>query len=372
MLQSSIPNRLVNSLRARMNTLRHNMRLAARWRGDRPSVYFHDVTGHGIWRTYSTHPPLRYAPYVIAELCHRLNRLPVRPWKTHVVEAEHVLYTAPGDMADWRRVVDNRAELSRLLGHERCKTLLTFSAGLVEHCKHYVHPHLWPKLDYVYPAYPSQPECERLEDAPFTILIIASRFSDKGIPEALRAHEILRRRHGAAVQTILVSQAIPRGYRLPEGVTHFNTPKMSEGLKARLYRSADVLLAPCYSETVACFTEAYAFGVPVITTRIHHGDEFVREGITGYLVDAPLFPYSDGFGVRWAGWEEFLSDLEIRRERGELDNVVDQVVDRLEGMVTGRADMAAMRGAARQFHAAQFSPEVRNRKLLRIYAEALE
>jgi len=43
------------------------------------------------------------------------------------------------------------------------------------------------------------------------------------------------------------------------------------------------------------------FGVrrSCITTRIHHGEDFVREGDDGYMVDPPFFAYSDGLGTRW-------------------------------------------------------------------------
>ena len=169
-----------------------------------------------------------------------------------------------------------------------------------------------------------------------------------------------------------MSQAVPPGYHVPEGVIHYDVPRMSEDLKAKLYKASDVLLIPCYGETAACFTEAYAFGVPVVTTRIHHGDEFVRDGITGFLLDAPIYPYQEGYGRRWETSEEFMADLDAMRERGELDKVVADVVDRLEVMISGETDVAAMRREARRFHAERFSPEVRNHKLLQIYQAALQ
>jgi len=367
---------------------RHNLRAAATWRGDNPRVYLHNahsfVRSHSIWRTYITHPPLRYAPYPIADLYHWINPYPIAELyryahtvprclrKPNIFEIEHVFMLVGGDVEDWHYIANSQEVINQRVGLEHCHTVFTFSAGLVEHFKQFVQPEFWSKLDYVYPAYPAQPEQERTGLQPFTMLVIASRFSDKGIPEAMRAYEVLRARHGAGVRMLLVSQAVPTGYRLPEGVVHYDTPRMDEDLKSQLYQAADVLLLPCYSETAACFPEAYAFGVPVVTTRIHHGDEFVREGVTGYLLRTPAFPYSEGFGSRWKSWKNFLSDLEAMRERGELHGIVDDMVDRLEVMIRGGIDVASMRRAARAFHAEQFSPEARNRKLLFLYAAALE
>ncbi len=93
--------------------------------------------------------------------------------------------------------------------------MVTFSSGLVEHLKTFVSPDLWPKLDYVYPAYPLQPEYSRPSGEPFTVLTIASRFSDKGVPEALKAYGILRERHGERVRMRLICQDVPQGYPLP-------------------------------------------------------------------------------------------------------------------------------------------------------------
>jgi glycosyltransferase involved in cell wall biosynthesis len=243
---------------------------------------------------------------------------------------------------------------------------------LVEHFKSFLPADLWWKLDYAYPAFPVQAAYQKVESDTFTILLIASRFSDKGVPEALRAFEILRQRHGENVQLNLVCQTVPQNYKLPQGVRHYNVPWLTPELKTQLYRTADVLFLPCYSETAACFTEAYAFGVPVVTTRIHHGDEYVRDGQTGFLLDAPLFIYSDGFGRCWKTTWEFLDDVQARRERGAFEGVVEQAVDRLESMISGKVDLPAMRRAARAFHGERFSPEARNRKLHAIYQAALE
>ena len=170
---------------------------------------------------------------------------------------------------------------------------------------------------------------------------------------------------------MLVSQAIPVGYRLPEGVEHYDTPRMSDQLKKQVYQSAHVLFIPCYSDTTVCAIEACAFGVPTVTTRIHHGDEFVQEGATGYLINPPVFSYSEHYGMRWKTWEEFLADLDVMRERGDLRMVVEQSVDRLEALISGGVNLDAMSRAARALHAERFSPEVRNRKLLRVYEAAL-
>ena len=137
------------------------------------------------------------------------------------------------------------------------------------------------------------------------------------------------------------------------------------------YRSADVLLVPAYSETIGNFTEACAFGLPTVATRLHHGDDFVREGESGYLIDSPVSAYCDELGTRWKGWTGFWAEIERMRESGQLAGVVQDLVDRLELMLSGDVDIDQLRRGARQLHAERFSPKARNRRLKAVYARAL-
>jgi glycosyltransferase involved in cell wall biosynthesis len=144
---------------------------------------------------------------------------------------------------------------------------------------------------------------------------------------------------------------------------------MTPALKAELYRASDVLLLPNYGETVACFPEAYAFGVPVITTRIHHGGEFVRDGETGFLIDTPIYAFSEKLGREWPRAEDFLAELDQMRSRGALQPVVDQIVDRVETLIRDTSRTEPMRAAARQFYYDHFTPALRNERLRQLYSE---
>lgn len=345
---------------------------------------------HNVWATYYTHP-LPYSPYAEAKLMHWINWTPpddrnyivlsppesahiryIRmpgPARPYVTEVEHALALS-GNISDWPHCLASIDYINNILSRDICRIAFTITGGLMEHSKRYVRPELWHKLDYLYPAYPAQPEVER-SSGPFTILVIASRFYDKGVPEALNAFRVLRTRHGAAVRMNLVSQDVPAGYELPVGVTLHNVPRMSPEFKSEMYRTADVLFLPVYSDTGACFPEAYAFGVPVVSTRIHNGDEFVQQGETGFLIDPPFFSYSEGYGTRWRTWHDFQEFCEQQSHSGALQMVIEQSVEYLEKMISGQVDMQAMRQAARRLHRERFSPEARNAKLRQIYNRAL-
>lgn len=127
---------------------------------------------------------------------------------------------------------------------------MTFSPGCVQHFRRFLHPDTWEKLDYAVPACPFQSEVGRSDLEVFTLLTVGNRISDKGIPEVLRAYEVLRQRHGSKVRMLLVSNRVPRNWHLPEGVVLYDTPRMSPGLKAAVYRSADVLVELSYIDSL--------------------------------------------------------------------------------------------------------------------------
>jgi len=284
---------------------------------------------------------------------------------------EHWCYLTRAKAFEWALALSEHRRAEVRVRADECKAVLACSKGLLEHFRRFLTPEVWPKLDYVFPACPSQPEIEASRDEAFTILTIANRLSDKGIPEALRALEILRKRHGPRVRMVLVSNAVPHDRSLPEGLAVYETFRMSDELRAGVYRSADVLVELTYTDSLTCLIEACAFGVPSVATRIHHGDDFVREGQSGYLIDPPLFAYSDEYGTRWRRWADFMAELEVVREGGGLDGVVEDVVDRLDLMLSADGDIDRLRGGARRLHAECFSPQVRNAKLNAIYARAL-
>jgi glycosyltransferase involved in cell wall biosynthesis len=202
---------------------------------------------------------------------------------------------------------------------------------------------------------------------PFTVLVIGSRFYDKGVPIALKVFEILRQRYPGRVQMLLVCDAVPSGYPIPDGVTLYTQRPLPDTLKANLYCRSHVLFLPVLSDSFGCFPEAYAYGTPVVTTRIHHGDEAVRPGITGFLVDPPFYSYSDDYGIRWKEWEEFVTYCRDSYEQGAFDGLVEQSVDCIDRMIRGDVDLQAMSTAAQAFQREVFAVEARNRKLRQIY-----
>lgn len=346
-------------------------RLAINWAlAGSPRVYHptaYAPTCHPSHKVFFAYPPVRYTLYPLADICHFWNSVPDWNEKPFVVEFEHVLALA-GNISVMQHGLSRIAQIQRIIADDRCRVALTLSRGLMEHSKRYISDATQhKKFDYAYQCYPTQTPRVMDLQGPFTILTIARRFYDKGVPVAIRVLGILRERYGDDVRMLLVCNAIPPGYPIPEGVTVYTDARLSDALKRELYCTSHVLFLPVLSDTFGCFPEAYAYGTPVVTTRIHHGDETVREGITGFLVDPPFFLYSDVYGSRWKVWEEFLAECKKAFELGDFNDLIEQSVDRLERMLLGEVDLRAMSAVAQEFHREVFSIDVRNRRLRQVY-----
>lgn len=361
--------------------LRADIRTLGSWPDGGQRVALRNYHTHPAFWTYRTDPPVRYVPSGLAELDHWINFMPEHAgpgefWSTrrgrrrgrrpHILEVDHWLWLTNVNVFDWEGIVAQREAANARLRHDACVAVITLSGGLVRHSQQFLAEDVWSKLEHAFPAYPCQPPPAPRGDA-FTILAIGNRFSDKGIPEVLRAFSALRERHGPRLRMVLVSSAVPPGWALPNGTTVYDTPRMSSGLKARVFGSADAFVLPCYMGSVATYPEACAFGVPTVATRLPHHDDFVLDGRTGYLVDSPIVAFSEGFGTRWRRWGDFDAEVDAMRQSRRLDPVVDDLVDRLELMVSDPALHARLRAGARQLHSERFSPQARNAKLRAIY-----
>ena len=234
------------------------------WRGDRPRVALRSLPEHPFFRTYATHPPVRFAPRALAELDHWVNPSPIEAvlsrlgsesgrQRPYILEVEHFLKLVPPEKHErWRDAVERVDEIAENFGDERCAAILAFSETALDHFREFLPAELWPKLDWVRPACPAVPPGDDLRGDTFTILTIGNDFSGKGLPEVIRAFETLRERRGSAVTMNLVCNIIPPEVSLPEGINHLSAAgaknhRLTSDEKTRLYRSADVFVLPSLS-----------------------------------------------------------------------------------------------------------------------------
>ena len=321
---------------------------------------------HPADKYYVTRPPVHYTHYRLADVCHFFNGVPEWNTKPFVVEFEHVLALG-GFIADWQYSLQRTVYIHDIIASPLCRLALAQCRAVMRHSLRYITDEsLHKKFDYLYQGYPSQPTRVMDMTGPFSILTIATRFYDKGVPIALKVFQVLRQRYPARVRMTLVCDVIPTDWPIPEGVTVLTDRPLSDAMKAQLFGQAHAFFLPMLSEGATCLIEAYAYGTPVVTTRIVYGDELVQPGATGFLVDPPFYSH-EGVGTRWKTWEDFVTCCKESYEQGDCDRLIEQCVDCLDHMIRGDVDIRRMSSAAQQFHRETFSLEAHNSRLREIY-----
>lgn len=118
----------------------------------------------------------------------------------------------------------------------------------------------------------------------FTVLFAGNSPIRKGLPDLVRALDLLKTRRIRAIiagnLSSLTHEGLSRAAQVAELRGCVNRHQMTD-----LYRQADVLVFPTVSDVFpAVVLEAMAAGIPVITTTNCGSGEVIRDGIDGFIV----------------------------------------------------------------------------------------
>jgi len=208
------------------------------------------------------------------------------------------------------------------------------------------------------------------KDRNIVLSFVGRSFYGKGGPNLLKAYEILTKKYKNL--RLKYKGYIPEewqdfakklsGLELVEG--HFSRDKLFE----KMYLSSDIYVMPTSKDNYGVvFLEAMSAGLPIVSTTSFTVPEIVKDGKNGFLVKTDLthenyFPYGKG--------QKYLKD--VRR----IDkNIVDQLVEKLSILIEDKKLREKMGRAGKKMiedKNGKFSIEKRNKKLRKIYEEALK
>lgn len=213
-------------------------------------------------------------------------------------------------------------------------------------------------------------ERSRPEDPDAPLVIFVARFFErKGGLEALEAFARARRAHNPRARMLMISAVPPEiqeRYQ-NEGVA-FEAANQPREQVLQKYRQASLFLMPTWFDTFGMvFLEAFAHGLPVVTSDTFGADEIVEHGRDGLVVP--------GYATRWFledhtpngelwQWEK-LAPTQTPEER---ERVVKRLADALGPLLADPKKLEKMgdRAHAKVTEGA-FSTRERNRRLLDVY-----
>ena len=338
-------------------------------------VYFpyRDILGtHPFFCRYYTHPPVAFCIRSDAKLAHWLNMPEDKLYKgPFVIEPNDHPLSATG-FSEPHSVIGNVDLASEIYLSKNCKKILIQGDRQLSLIRRYLPEEIIKKTEFVSLGAIAKRvnfNDRRLHQKPPIFLCLASEYKRKAVDLLIEAWLASKARKRS--QLILACPNVP--YDIEKifsgcNIQLIRKAPLSEGEKSRLYRMAQVVIAPLHTDGGSNIIEAFEYGLPVITMRSQRS--FVNKS-TGWEIDVPFYFYDDGYGHRWRTWEQFWKVLDDAKLNNEFDLTIKGMTGTIDEIAFNSEVLFDMSIAAHNLAKGELSLENRNKKLALLYIEAL-
>lgn len=337
----------------------------------RNSGVYVQYVGHNVLSTYYKFPPLNYVLKPFSKINHYINAIPDDNLKPFVIEFEHFLFLS-GESRNYEKMISCIGNSKILLESDLCKGIIIWSEGTKNEMKKYIDiANIEHKIHVIRPA--SRPIIYDQEETnrPFTILNIGNKFWVKGTFLAIEAFKRFNQKYPETKFNIVCND-IPIDFDIPRNIFVNNKQMLSSDEKESLFKMSDVFLFPCLHDSYGVYIETLAFKLPMISSKIYDKDEIILNNKCGYLIRPPFSLYEHNIGVEYKNYEEFIHLIQKKYKAGEFEDMIAQMVDRLDYMYNNRNVLLDMGDNCQKHLVNNFSVEQRNLRLKNIYKNILK
>ncbi|MEM3091032.1 MAG: glycosyltransferase family 4 protein [Candidatus Pacearchaeota archaeon] len=277
--------------------------------------------------------------------CLSINK---KPW---VMDVEYVnQFWAGGITKKQKKIILN------LLKSKYCKKIIAWTEWTKkEILKEF--PEVANKIDVVYPAIPIQ-KINKRDKKEINLLFVSRRFYFKGGLHALEVMDRLTKKYDK-VSALVISDTpkeIIDKYSKNKKIKFFSVIS-KEKLFSEVYPKTDILVYPSYTDTFGfIILEALSFGIPIVTVGGQSRKDLISDGKTGFVIKEP-----EKFNIKDL---ENLDTLKDTIKKIEFKTEILIKNDRLRKKIS--------KNALKEFIVGKFSINKRNKKLEKIYNEALK
>ena len=276
--------------------------------------------------------------------CLSLNKF---PW---IVDTENYWnFAASGKIA-----YSNKGKniIKKFLSKEYCKKILPWT----EECKNLIikyaqNKEIKNKVEVVYPAVPL-PKAKKIKHEGINLLFIGRYFYPKGGLVTLEVFNYLTKKYNN-VKAIFVSETpkeILKRYSKNKKIKFYSLMSQNN-LFNSIYPKSDIFVYPGYSDSFGfAMLEAMSFGLPVVTVDGFAKKEIVEDGRTGLIVEKP-------------------HDINYKDLNHDIINKLIENCSKIIENTKLRKRMS--KNCINIIKGGKFSIKERNKKLERIYKEAL-
>lgn len=229
------------------------------------------------------------------------------------------------------------------------------------------------KMEIVYPAIDVKKFKVKYTSEKCKLLFIANKFFEKGGKEVLEVFDILNKKYDIE---LLFKCNVPlefkKRYEKYNNLKFIEKVLPYESLFKRLYSKSNIFIFPTYIDTFGfSLLEAMSVGLPVIATNIFAIPEIIEDYKNGFLIGAKRYGWADNKGLMKS---EFLLNPQKRMHMYTLNkpDIVRQLVEKVSLLIEDSSLRKRMgRYGRRLVEKGNFSIKERNKKLKKIYEEAL-
>ncbi|MFB6246732.1 MAG: glycosyltransferase family 4 protein [Candidatus Pacearchaeota archaeon] len=245
--------------------------------------------------------------------------------------------------------------VKKLLKRKNCKKILAWTEWSKKNIlKEF--PEIIDKVEVVYPAMPSNHDKKRKNNGKkLRLLFISRRFYFKGGLQAVELMDRITKRFSNVEGKIIsdTPEDIVEKYGNNKKII-FEDMKEQNEIFEKEYPNADIIVYPAFTDTFGFVNlEALSFGIPLIGVRGHCNEEIIQEGKTGHLIEPPKIEKAN---YTLEHWEKPLEKMQEKTEKLIKDKKLRQKMSE---------------NARKEIESGKFSIKERNKKLKRIYKEAL-
>jgi glycosyltransferase involved in cell wall biosynthesis len=280
--------------------------------------------------------------------CARCLLLNKKPW---VVDVEHYFNFSASSKISYSRV--GKFLIEKLLKREYCKKILPWTYAAANSIKEVIKSSkVLNKIEVVYPAVPA-PKLRQKKSKKISLLFIGRYFYPKGGLFVLETFKRLKQKYD--VDCTFISLTIPEQlkFKYEKFIKIYNSVS-DEALFQKIYPSSDIFVYPGFSDTFGfCLLEAMSFVIPIVTVNAFARKEIVEDGKNGFVIERP-------------------NNLNIYSVGTNGEKLIKEMIKKTSSLIEDSSLRKRMGKYGRKLvERGKFSVKERNRKLRKIYEEAL-
>jgi glycosyltransferase involved in cell wall biosynthesis len=302
-----------------------------------------------------------------ADLIHSTRGLIILNKKPWVVDIEYAR-SFVGNRFNALSNLNMQEKILKYLSSNYCKKIMPHCIAAAKSMNSIFGRKLEDKMEVVYPAIRKAKKYKKPKSEFLKIFFYGrNSFFLKGGKEILEAFSRLQRRYDVI---LTMKGEIPNEYKTKyPNVNYENQMMPREKFFEKIFSRADIFCFPSFMDTFGfVLLEAMSLRLPIVATDIFAIKEIVEDNKGGFVIKSPISWHNEKYLFKWNSWGQFseLAKKEFPEFTNELYKKLEQLIvnDKLRRKMGMFNEKLVEKG--------KFSIKERNKKLKRIYEEAIK